>query len=476
MQALGFFFYVGLIFTFYISSFSIALTKIQYPVSRRGLTTSRQKDPDPDPDHLLDDIKVEVDPSLKFDNPRLKKAYCAFQEWKKAIISDPLNMTVNWVGPDVCSYYGVGCVEALDDKNIMTVAVVDLNFGDISGQLVPHLGLLTDLGILHLHSNRFCGVVPKTLSNLQLLFELDLSSNRFSGPFPSPVLALSSLRFLDIRFNEFEGALPPALFDMDVDAIVVNNNRFYSHLPKNMGNSPASILVLSNNKFSGCIPRSIGRMQNLEQVSFANNRLTGCLPDELGLPKFIILLDVSKNYFMGPVPKSLDRLKMIEKLDFSSNQLTGKVHDSVCSLPALWNMTITNNFFNEIGGECEKLIEDTLVVQYRDNCFSRKPNQKHQKDCLPVLTRPVDCKTIGCQPRDPTILAHIKRKAAKPPPPPPPTKPTLLSNTPIVTPSTPQPPPVSSSTPVVSPTPARIFKNLPPSQYSSPPPPVFQGH
>ncbi|KAK1417473.1 hypothetical protein QVD17_26600 [Tagetes erecta] len=480
MQTLGFLFYIGLLFIFYTSPFSTASTKIQYPVSRRGLTTMRKPDMDPDPNRLLDDIKVEVDPSLKFESPRIKKAYFALQEWKKVLISDPLNMTVNWVGPDVCSYFGVICVPALDDERVTTVAGIDLNFGDISGQLVPHLGLLTDLGILHLHSNRMCGVIPKTFSNLQLLYELDLSDNRFSGVFPSLVLSLSSLRFLDIRFNEFEGPLPPELFEMDLDAIIVNNNRLSSHIPKNIGNSPASILVLSNNKFSGCIPRSIGRMQYLEQVSFSNNRLTGCLPEELALPKFLVAFDVSKNYFMGPLPKSLERSKTIERFDCSHNQLTGKVHDNVCSLPELWNMTIHNNFFNEIGGECEKLFNDEkLILGDSDNCFSKKPNQRSPKDCLPVLSHPVDCKTIGCQPRDPMIIALMKRKTTPPLPtlhsPSPPTKPTLVPHPPKVTPpSPPKPPPAASQTP------ARMFKNLSPkigSQHSSPPSPlVFQGH
>ncbi|MFS7979743.1 putative leucine-rich repeat domain superfamily [Helianthus anomalus] len=464
MQTLAFFLYIGLLFIFSVSSFSIAVTKIQYPVSRRGLIALRQSDTDQDQD--LDPDKL-VDPSLKFENPRIKKAYCALQEWKKAMISDPLNMTGNWVGPNVCSYYGVGCVPALDDEQIRTVAAVDLNFGDISGQLVPHLGLLADLGILHLHSNRFCGIVPKTFSNLELLFELDLSNNRFSGLFPTPVLTLPSLRFLDIRFNEFEGPLPPALFDKDVDAIVVNNNRFSSHIPKNMGNSPASTVVLSNNKFSGCIPRSIGRMPNLEQVSFSNNRLTGCLPEELGMPKFLNVLDVSKNYFLGPLPKSLERMEMIERLDVSSNHLTGKVHDSVCGLSALWNLTIFDNYFNEIGGECEKRSRDKLIMQDRDNCFSGKPNQRSQQDCSSVLTRPVDCKTIGCQPRDPLILELNKRKPPlvhSPSPPDP--------QTPKVTPTHKTPQLASPTPPVVSPPPARAVKNFPPkigSQHSSPP-------
>ncbi|KAF5200281.1 Leucine-rich repeat extensin-like protein [Thalictrum thalictroides] len=98
-------------------------------------------------------------------------------------ISDPLNLTSNWVGSDVCSYTGVFCAPALDDKSIQTVAGIDLNHGDIVGYLPEELGLLVDLALFHINSNRFCGIVPPKFNKLKLLFELDLSNNRFAVVF-----------------------------------------------------------------------------------------------------------------------------------------------------------------------------------------------------------------------------------------------------------------------------------------------------
>ncbi|MCD7457513.1 Leucine-rich repeat extensin-like protein 4 [Datura stramonium] len=46
---------------------------------------------------------VKIDPSMVFENDRIKNAYIALQAWKQAIISDPFNITVNWVGPNVCT-------------------------------------------------------------------------------------------------------------------------------------------------------------------------------------------------------------------------------------------------------------------------------------------------------------------------------------------------------------------------------------
>ncbi|PKI50794.1 hypothetical protein CRG98_028789, partial [Punica granatum] len=41
---------------------------------------------------------VTVDPSLVFENPRIRAAYVALQAWKQAILSDPFNLTADWVG------------------------------------------------------------------------------------------------------------------------------------------------------------------------------------------------------------------------------------------------------------------------------------------------------------------------------------------------------------------------------------------
>ncbi|GAB4828365.1 Leucine-rich repeat extensin-like protein 4 [Ancistrocladus abbreviatus] len=127
---------------------------------------------------------VTVDPSLVFENSKLRDAYIALQAWKQAIISDPLNLTANWVGSNVCKYTGVFCARAPYNRSIRTVAGIDLNHGDIAGFLPEELGLLTDVALFHINSNRFCGTVPRKFKNLKLLFELDLSNNRFAGKFP----------------------------------------------------------------------------------------------------------------------------------------------------------------------------------------------------------------------------------------------------------------------------------------------------
>ena len=44
--------------------------------------------------------KKIVDPSFGFENDSLRDAYIALQVWNEAILSDPKNLTQDWVGPN----------------------------------------------------------------------------------------------------------------------------------------------------------------------------------------------------------------------------------------------------------------------------------------------------------------------------------------------------------------------------------------
>lgn len=155
-------------------------------IRRRQLLSYSDRDP------------LVIDPSLAFENPRIKNAYIAIKAWKQAILSDPNNITANWVGPAVCNYTGVYCTHSLDDPLERTVAGIDINHADIAGYLPDELGLLYDIALFHINSNRFCGTIPRSFLNMHLLFELDLSNNRFSGKFPYVVLLLPKLKYLDL--------------------------------------------------------------------------------------------------------------------------------------------------------------------------------------------------------------------------------------------------------------------------------------
>ncbi|KAI4318383.1 hypothetical protein MLD38_032096 [Melastoma candidum] len=342
-------------------------------------------------DDLPADFEYEIDVTVTFANRRLKRAYVALQTWKKAIYSDPFNTTGNWDGPNVCEYTGVFCAPALDDPSLDVVAGVDLNHADIAGYLPTELGLLTDVALFHVNSNRFCGVIPKSFSKLILMHEFDISNNRFVGGFPKVVLTWPAVKFIDIRYNDFEGKLPPELFLKELDAIFLNNNRFTSTIPDTVGKSTASVVVFAYNKFTGCIPRTIGNMTNLNEIIFLNNHLGGCFPDELGLLENMTIFDASHNSFFGGITTTLTGLKNVEVLEIANNKLTGLVSESICSLPKLINFTFSDNYFNAEDKSCVPSQTEGKFFGDSGNCLPNRPGQKSGMECYPVVSRQVDC-------------------------------------------------------------------------------------
>ncbi|URD88821.1 Pollen-specific leucine-rich repeat extensin-like protein, partial [Musa troglodytarum] len=185
---------------------------------------------------LLDDLEFDVEIDAAIANPCLRCTYIALKAWKKAMYSDTHNFTGNWVSPDLCSYHGVFCTATPDDPSVNVVANIDINDIDIVGYLPVELGILADIALLHIKSNRLCSIIPQNISHLKLLHELDACNNRFVGLFPDVALRLLSLKHLDLRFNDFKGELLSMLFDKELDIIFLNDNHFSSQMLDNFGN------------------------------------------------------------------------------------------------------------------------------------------------------------------------------------------------------------------------------------------------
>ncbi|KAL3571653.1 hypothetical protein D5086_025557 [Populus alba] len=392
MQASTCFLVICLLLLSSFSSLSVALSLSEASFIARRQPSSLKKNV-----NLPDYFELKIELNITFPNPRLRKAYIALQAWKKAIRSDPLNITGNWEGLRVCDYNGVFCAPALDDPKQNVVAGIDLNHFDIVGYLPVELGLLTDIALFHVNSNRFSGIIPKSFSRLTLLHELDVSNNRLVGPFPEVVMSLPSLKYLDIRYNDFEGGLPPEVFEKDLDALFLNNNRFTSTIPETLGSSPASVVVIANNKLTGCIPSSIGKMgSTLNEFIFLNNSLSGCLPSEIGKLGNATVLDVGSNLFSGVLPRCFEGLSQVERLDVSHNLLTGFVPQGICKLPNLVNFTFSYNYFNGEAQACSPPKRKDIAMDDTSNCLPDRPKQKSPKICHPVVRKPVDCNKAMC--------------------------------------------------------------------------------
>ncbi|KAL8536126.1 hypothetical protein ACS0TY_011672 [Phlomoides rotata] len=164
----------------------------------------------------------------------------------KSNLADPNNVLQSWdptlVNP--CTWFHVTC------NSDNSVTRVDLGNANLSGQLAPQLGQLSNLQYLELYSNNISGRVPSELGNLTNLVSLDLYLNGLSGPIPDTLGKLQKLRFLRLNNNTLGGDIPESLTTIFT----------------------LQVLDLSNNQLTGKIPVN-GSFQLFTPISFANNKL-----------------------------------------------------------------------------------------------------------------------------------------------------------------------------------------------------------
>jgi hypothetical protein len=121
---------------------------------------------------------------------------------------------------------------------------------------------------LFLLFNQLTGEIPPELGNLTNLRHLYLYNNQLSGSIPSSLGNLSNLTALSLEFNQFTGGIPPELGNLEnlQDLRLRNNN--LSNLPGEIGNLiNLELLYLNNNKLRGEIPT---RLKNLTKMSIPN--------------------------------------------------------------------------------------------------------------------------------------------------------------------------------------------------------------
>uniref|UniRef100_A0A1J3E841 non-specific serine/threonine protein kinase n=1 Tax=Noccaea caerulescens TaxID=107243 RepID=A0A1J3E841_NOCCA len=162
----------------------------------------------------------------------------------RVTLVDPNNVLQSWdptlVNP--CTWFHVTC------NNENSVIRVDLGNADLSGHLVPELGVLKNLQYLELYSNNITGPIPSNLGNLTNLVSLDLYLNSFTGPIPDSLGKLFKLRFLRLNNNSLSGPIPMSLTEI----------------------ATLQVLDLSNNQLSGSVPDN-GSFSLFTPISFANN-------------------------------------------------------------------------------------------------------------------------------------------------------------------------------------------------------------
>ena len=115
------------------------------------------------------------------------------------------------------------------------ITELQLPTNDLSGEIPPELGSLSNLSLLNFNGNDLSGEIPAWLGSLSNLTHLILTDNDLSGEIPPELGSLSNLSFLYLAGNDLNGEIPPELGNL----------------------SNLTGLWLSGNELSGCAPRSL---------------------------------------------------------------------------------------------------------------------------------------------------------------------------------------------------------------------------
>ena len=207
----------------------------------------------------------------------------------------------------------------------------------LSGEIPPGLGNLTNLKELDLSRNQLSGEIPPELGNLANLTGLALSENELSGEIPPELGGLANLQELVLSYNELSGGILPELGNLpNLTYLGLDGNELSGQIPPELGNlANLTGLALVDNQLSGEIPPELGNLTNLTRLLLYGNQLSGEIPPELGNLPNLTYLGLSGNELSGQIPPELGGLPNLTQLDLSRNQLSGEIPPELGSLASL---------------------------------------------------------------------------------------------------------------------------------------------
>ena len=214
---------------------------------------------------------------------------------------------------------------------------LDLKDNGLIGEIPPSLGDLHSLQNLDLGVNELDGEIPSELSNLTDLTHLNLGTNQLIGEIPAGLGRLTGLRWLYLDANQLSGEIPAALGDLtDLEVLTLYNNQLTGEIPAELGDlTKLRWLWLNSNELIGPIPAELGNLTSLENLGLYENLLTGAIPPELSRLTNLLELRLHDNHLTGTIPSELGDLTNLEALRLSGNELTGSVPDSLRNLTDL---------------------------------------------------------------------------------------------------------------------------------------------
>ena len=229
--------------------------------------------------------------------------------------------------------------------NLSNLQSLNLWGNQLTGEIPTELGSLSNLRSLYLEGNQLTGAIPNELENLADLRSLNLWGNQLTGEIPRWLGSLSNLESLDLGGNQLTGEIPPELGSLpNLESLNLGGNQLTGEIPTELGSlSNLRSLSLWGNQLTGEIPGWLGSLPNLELLGLGGNQLTGEIPTELGSLSNLRSLSLWGNQLTGEIPRWLGSLSNLESLDLGGNQLTGEIPTELGSLPNLQNLWLGGN-------------------------------------------------------------------------------------------------------------------------------------
>ena len=119
-----------------------------------------------------------------------------------------------------------GVVYSVEDTDTL-----DLHGNNLTGEIPPEIGNLTNLTELFLRSNELTGSIPSEIGNLTNLTYLLLYNNQLTGSIPSEIGNLTNLNSLFLDNNQLSGIIPDEICNQGDSSPNLSNNQLCPPYP-----------------------------------------------------------------------------------------------------------------------------------------------------------------------------------------------------------------------------------------------------
>jgi Leucine-rich repeat (LRR) protein len=260
--------------------------------------------------------------------------------------------------------------------NLMSVEIVRLTYGNISGTLPDCLINLKSLVVLGLDYNRIQGSTPDAICALPEIQQIRLRGNAMVGSIPKCIGSAKSLALIDYTSVEADGrttpgsqslsgSLPDSLCQLvELQQLILQYTQgLTGSIPSCLGSIQPLLtyLDLEENQLVSNIPESLCTATSLSSLYLYGNSLTGTLPSCFGSLSNLKGLQLQRNSLSGPIPLELCKLNHLTQLALYENALTGGIPDCLSGLSLL---TILELQHNDLGGTLPETLCELTKLQY----------------------------------------------------------------------------------------------------------------